>query len=86
MNLEEKKVVFITTYKARDFQGNGLVGHYLKKHSNIDSFFVLGYGVKKAILSIKPAVLLMDHLVWDHKQELAIFASSLWVTVVLFFT
>ena len=49
MNLEEKKVVFITTYKARDFQGNGLVGHYLKKHYNIDSFFVHGYGVKKEI-------------------------------------
>ena len=86
MNLKEKKVVFITTYKARDFQGNGLVGYYLKKHYNIDSFFVHGYSVKKEILSIKPAVLVMDHLVWDHKKELANWASSIGVKVVLLFT
>jgi surface carbohydrate biosynthesis protein len=86
MNLEEKKVVFITTYKARDFQGNGLVGHYLKINYNIDSFFVHGYSVKKEILRIKPAVLVMDHLVWDHKKELAKWASSIGVKVVLLFT
>lgn len=82
----EKRVLFITTYKARDFHGNALVGYYLKSKFNIDSFFIHGYGVEKEVLRIKPSVLVMDHLVWDHKKKLAKWASSIGVRVVLLFT
>ncbi|MCO6164200.1 surface carbohydrate biosynthesis protein [Flavobacterium sp. NRK F7] len=86
MNLSEKKVLFITTYKARDFEGNALVGYYLYKNYAVESQFIHGYSVKQEIEKLKPAVLVMDHLVWDHKKELAFWANSVGVKVVLLFT
>ena len=62
MNLSEKKVLFITTYKARDFEGNALVGYYLYKNYAVESQFIHGYSVKQEIEKLKPAVLIMDHL------------------------
>ena len=85
-NILNKKIIFITTYKARDFHGNALVGFYLKSKFNIDSFFIHGYGVEKEILRIKPSVLVVDHLVWDHKKKLTKWASSIGIRVVLLFT
>jgi hypothetical protein len=81
-----KKIIFITTYKARDFEGQGLVGWYLKSNYGIDSYFINGYDIYKKVLEIKPAVLVMDHLVWDHKKSLAKWASGLGIKVVLLFT
>jgi surface carbohydrate biosynthesis protein len=86
MNVEKNKVIFITTYKARDFEGNGLIGWYLKRKYNIDSFYINGYDVEKHIIELKPSVLIIDHLTWDHKKELVKWTSNLGVKVLLLFT
>lgn len=81
-----KKIIFITTYKARDFEGHGLVGWHLNRKYGIDSYYINGYDIYKKIVELKPAVLIMDHLVWDHKKALAKWTSDLGIKVVLLFT
>lgn len=85
-NIESKKIIFITTYKARDFEGQALVGWYLKKHHNINSYYINGYDIWKKILEIKPVMVVLDHLTWDHKKELVRYCKNLGIKTVLLFT
>ncbi|MEP6616501.1 MAG: surface carbohydrate biosynthesis protein [Ginsengibacter sp.] len=65
-----KKILFITTYKARDFEGNGLIGYYLKKNYGIDVIYSSGYKILNKIVLHKPVAIVFDHLTWNHKVEL----------------
>lgn len=65
-----KKILFITTYKARDFEGNSLIGYILLKKYNIETVYVSGYDLLKKIIEFKPIAIIFDHLVWKHKIQL----------------
>jgi surface carbohydrate biosynthesis protein len=65
-----KKLLFITTYKARDFEGNGLIGYYLKKNYNIEVVYTSGYKILDKIITHKPVGIVFDHLTWNHKVKL----------------
>ncbi len=66
----KQKIMFITTYHARDFEGHSLIAWYANNKTGIKSVFVSGYGVIAKILKEKPSLLVIDHLVWDHKKFL----------------
>lgn len=79
----EKKIMFITTYFARDFEGHALIAWHLKMKSGINSLFVNGYDIINKIIKNKPCILVMDHLVWDHKKQLALTVKKLGIKLVL---
>lgn len=59
----------ITPYVARDFEGNALLGHYIKSKYNIDVIFLTQYNWEKKIIKYKPVAVIIDHLAWNHKID-----------------
>ena len=55
-----KRILFISTYKARDFLGHALIGWYLKRNYDIDSFYVNGYNIIPKILKYRPQLLIVN--------------------------
>lgn len=81
--MTNKKILMVVAYKARDLEGNALVGYYLKRQYGIEVIYTNGYHLEKKILKHAPDAVVLDHLGWDFKGEQARLAKRLGMKVIV---
>jgi surface carbohydrate biosynthesis protein len=77
-------IYFITTYKARDFEGNALVGYLLEKQYGFRVEYMTQYYFEQKIIAHKPVAVILDHLAWNHKIAFLKFLRALNIAVILY--
>lgn len=77
-------IYFITTYKARDFEGNALVGLLLEQRYGFRVEYMTQYYFEQKIIAHKPVAVILDHLAWNHKIAFLKFLRSLNIAVILY--
>ncbi len=81
--MNQRRILMVVPYKARDLEGHALVGYHLVRQFGHEVIYTNGYGIETKMLKHAPDVLVLDHLSWNFKVEQARLAKSLGMQAVI---